>query len=1120
MEFELQKCCSLARYVRLFLLYALTSISAAIATPGFAEFPGGFVENNGSLGVRPPLTASQIQALLPTRGKFTFPAPYNTEAVRITNASDCGGADCVDYAGYSYWRNINNHVGSDTMFIFVGLIKARGGGGPTLFSYNKNTDELVKVGPLFEANIPFSSASGEGWYFSASQPTKLYVNIPVSSSLQRYDVVTHTFETVFDVATRSDLFGTNRYIWQFHSSDDDTVHSATLRDRGSFAMLGCVVYQEDAREFSFYAKTGDFDECQIDKSGRWLLIKENVDGVAGEDNRIIDLDTGVQRVLLDQDGAAGHSDMGYGYMVAGDNWDNQSSAQKLWKFTDDPLQGTRVYYNFDWSVAAPAHVSHSNAQPGVPPEQQYACGSSANRNNSAHANEVICFRLDTSLDVLVVAPVMTDLDAPGGGNNYAKLPKGNLDVTGQYFLWTSNMGGNRLDAFLVKVPSQRLTGASDTTPPTVAVTSPLNGATVSGATGVSANATDNVGIAGVQFKLNGVNLGAEDTTAPYTVSWNTATTAAGSHTLAAVARDAAGNSTTSSAVTVTVLADTAAPVISSVSVPNVSSSAAVVAWTTNEPSDSLVEYGPTTAYGSVSPFDSTMLTAHAVTLGGLTPDTLYHYRVKSRDAAGNPATSADFTFTTLVSLVDITSPTVSVTQPVSGATVAGTITVSANAFDDVGVAGVRFTLDGAPLNAEVTQAPYAISWNTGSAANGTHTLTATARDVAGNSTTSTAVTITVGNTASPLPEMVGHWKLDDGSGTTAADASGNGNSGTLVNGPAWTAGRLGQALAFDGVDDSVQIAHAATLNNYPLTVAFWLKTDDATGLHGIVNKYLPSSLNGYQVFVNNGNLCAWYFRDASNYVWDGTACTLSTPGVADNQWHHVAFVVDAAGGRLYVDGVQKTARVWTGTAGGPSTVQNLSLGQYPGTAQPYFSGVLDDVRIYPRALSAAEAAGLANVASSGPQKVVWTNLVNLTATGNSLQKTGGCDGCEDAGAISQEQIGSGDGYLEFTVSETNLIRFVGLNNNSAGTSSAEIPFAFKLSSGYAEVREKGQYLSDTPVVTGDVLRIAVKSGVVQYSKNGAAFYTSTVAPTYPLRADTSFSSANGTISDAVVATGQ
>src|SRR5204862_219287 len=89
--------------------------------------------------------------------------------------------------------------------------------------------------------------------------------------------------------------------------------------------------------------------------------------------------------------------------------------------------------------------------------------------------------------------------------------------------------------------------------PTVAMSAPANGATVSGTTlAVSATASDNVGVAGVQFKLDGANLGAEDTAAPFSATWNTTTAANGSHTLTAVARDAAGNTATASTVSVTV----------------------------------------------------------------------------------------------------------------------------------------------------------------------------------------------------------------------------------------------------------------------------------------------------------------------------------------------------------------------------------------------------------------------------------------------------------------------------------------------------------------------------------------------------------------------------------------
>ena len=850
-------------------------------------FPGGFLETATTGVVRPRLAQSVLQALLPSRGLFTFPAPYNTSAIRLTNPTDCGGSDCVYSVGYSYYRNINNHVGSDEMLIFLGLDRSRGGGGPTLFRYNKLTDQVTNAGPLFDPASPLSFHSGEGWYFSGTQPTKIYLNS--DSRMLRYDVLTHQLETVFDVAPQ---YGSDKYIWQMHSSDDDRVHSATLRTNPTYEMLGCVVYKEDTRQFSYFPKLGDFDECHVDKSGRWLVILDNVDRLYDVEMRIIDLTTNTERMVWDQDGAAAHLDTGYGYLVGADNWNPLPNAELLWDFTKDPLSGRMVWHTLDWSAAAPNHIAHGNARPGVPAAQQYACGSGASRVDAPWANEIICFPLDGSLRVLVVAPVMTDLNAPGGGDDYTKFPKGNLDVTGQYFIWASNMGGSRLDAFIVKVPSQVLMGgASDTTAPSISITAPTTGSTVGGSITVSASASDNVGVAGVQFRLDGVTLGAEDTASPYAVSWTTTGAANGSHTLTAVARDAAGNSTTAVATPVTVAnGDVTPPLISAAQASAVSSTGATVTWTTNESSDSQVEYGQTTGYGTSTPLGTAMTTSHGLSLAGLSPATLCHYRVKSRDAAGNLATSGDFTFTTL--------------QP--------------------------------------TPPP-------------------------------------------PATGPIAYWKLDDGSGTLAADSSGNGFNGTLVNGPAWVAGRIGQGLSFDGVDDYVDVPSAPALDTFPLTLAAWVKTTD-TGLHGVVNKYLPASLNGYQVFINGGSLCAWYFRDASNYVWDGTGCTLATPGFTDGAWHHVAFVVDAAGGRLYVDGVQKAARAWTGTAGATSTTAGLSLARYPGSAAPYFPGALDEVRLYNRALSASEVAGLAIIDTTAPI-ISAVSATNLTSSGATIAWT-------------------------------------------------------------------------------------------------------------------------------------
>src|SRR5437763_12960091 len=98
----------------------------------------------------------------------------------------------------------------------------------------------------------------------------------------------------------------------------------------------------------------------------------------------------------------------------------------------------------------------------------------------------------------------------------------------------SDAAGNTTTSAAVTV-----TASNDTTPPTVSITAPAGGASVSATVSVTATASDNVGVVGVQFKLDGANLGVEDTASPYSVSWDTTTATNGSHTLTAVARDAA-----------------------------------------------------------------------------------------------------------------------------------------------------------------------------------------------------------------------------------------------------------------------------------------------------------------------------------------------------------------------------------------------------------------------------------------------------------------------------------------------------------------------------------------------------------------------------------------------------
>jgi hypothetical protein len=192
-----------------------------------------------------------------------------------------------------------------------------------------------------------------------------------------------------------------------------------------------------------------------------------------------------------------------------------------------------------------------------------------------------------------------------------------------------------------------------------------------------------------------------------------------------------------------IVPDVTPPVLSAISVSGLTAATATIVWTTNEASDTQVSYGPTSAYGNASPLVGTPLTQHVVVLTALTPNTLYHYQVRSRDSAGNLARSGDFTFTTTP--IDLTPPLIDLTAPAANATVTRLVTVTANASDNVGVVRVQFKLDGVNLGLEDALAPFSLQWDTTTTSSGPHTLTAVAFDAAGNQTTSAPIAVTVAN---------------------------------------------------------------------------------------------------------------------------------------------------------------------------------------------------------------------------------------------------------------------------------------------------------------------------------------------------------------------------------------
>ena len=372
---------------------------------------------------------------------------------------------------------------------------------------------------------------------------------------------------------------------------------------------------------------------------------------------------------------------------------------------------------------------------------------------------------------------------------------------------------------------------------------------------------------------------------------------------------------------------------------------------------------------------------------GLTASTAYTYAVAALDAAGNvSAASASVLATTLAAPPpDTALPVIAFTAPAAGATVTGLVTVSANATDNVAVVGVQFKVDGANLGAEVTALPYQTVWNSASAANGAHALTALARDAAGNSATA-SVTVAVSNTV-PVQGLVCHWALDEGSGTTATDASGSGNNGVLVNSPTWTAGKLNGGLLFDGVNDYVGTAALNLSGTRAVTVALWVnRTFGTGGTHTLFESTtdLNNSTTGFGCFMDDASACSGGgllvgLRGNAGY---NTKC-YGAP--SSGVWHHLVVVFDKSQGGLnelglYIDGVLQSAQ-----GQGFSADNTDGFGANPfylmsrAGSRFFGSGMIDDVRVYSRALSAAEVAQLSALAVP-PQMLAPAGAMDPTAT--------------------------------------------------------------------------------------------------------------------------------------------
>ena len=325
--------------------------------------------------------------------------------------------------------------------------------------------------------------------------------------------------------------------------------------------------------------------------------------------------------------------------------------------------------------------------------------------------------------------------------------------------------------------------------------------------------------------------------------------------------DGTGNSSNSLDITFTTT-DTIPPVISNINAVPTDTGAAIT-WDTDEAATSRVDYGPTAAYENGFQEDTALVTSHSVVLTGLTPGTVYHYKVTSADGTGNSSNSLDLTFTTTI-------------------------------------AGQQI-----------------------------------------------------------------HYAFEEGSGTIANDSSGNGNNGTL-NGPIWTTGKNGGGLSFDGINDYVSVPR---INNDEVSICAWFykNINDITSADAIfggwrwnTNTQLREGfdLRFYQLAPDTLE----FIVETQNGSGTRTEKTIRRNlGTSVGAWYHVAGTYYKATGeqKLYVNGLLVSTRIHpAGNTIVPLTFYSDMRVGHSRVNNGYFNGIIDDVRLYNRALSDQEVMNL------------------------------------------------------------------------------------------------------------------------------------------------------------------
>jgi hypothetical protein len=329
---------------------------------------------------------------------------------------------------YSYWPSFNAnstrfHITCD--------------GQPRLYGFDPVNFRTLGKEALFTTTPDGSVPVSEDAIWSATNPDVIYAHD--FNSLWSYNVASKAYTRVANLAA---LLGGGHKVWQMSMSADDDVFAWTEED-ASYAFAGYLVFRRSQNAIVYRVSTTQLDEVQIDKSGRYLVVKTGLESSQGQIRvKVVDLTLGTVADLTNgaPDYACGHSDNGYGAVVGADNWNNTVQYRSL--ATSHAYTPLLAFGN-DWTQAI--HLSALASNEGWVLVSSY---SGAGVGAGPFHREIYQVATDGSQRVRRLAHHRSLY------GSYYDSPRANINRDGTFAAFTSNWGGSgRRDAFILKIPA-------------------------------------------------------------------------------------------------------------------------------------------------------------------------------------------------------------------------------------------------------------------------------------------------------------------------------------------------------------------------------------------------------------------------------------------------------------------------------------------------------------------------------------------------------------------------------------------------------------------------------------------------------------------------------------------